>query len=301
MENHGNLNEVISAQFGESEQVDNGQNLEGALEEKAQEESKSEQNEQTEQFSSKFAALSRKEKAFRDQQADFDRQMQEFKLMREEFETSKAPKEEKKLPLEYRLKANPMETLSELGLDYETLTNLTLNDGKLTTDMQMKLMKEDMESSYSKKFEELQNRLDEKEKAEEESKYQQTIDNYMGEINQFVESNNEEYELIQANNASELVYNVVEEHYNDTGRVLETKEAADAVEAYLMEEAQKLFKVKKLSKLQEAVETPEPQIQRQSSPTLSNTLSSQVPHVGEQKLTNDQSKAKIAQLIKWTE
>ena len=51
-----------------------------------------------------------------------------------------------------------------------------------------------------------------------------------------------QYELIQANEANDIIYDVIEEHYNETGRILDIEEAAEAVESYLEEEAEKLLK-----------------------------------------------------------
>ena len=56
----------------------------------------------------------------------------------------------------------------------------------------------------------------------------QIQDNFQEEIGSFVSQN--EYELINASEANGLVYDVIEEHYNDTGRILDMKEAADAVD-----------------------------------------------------------------------
>ena len=71
--------------------------------------------------------------------------------------------------------------------------------------------------------------------------------NFQDEIGDFVKQNGEDYELIGASEAEGLVYDVIEEHYNETGRILDLKEAADAVESYLEEEAGKLMKLKKIS------------------------------------------------------
>jgi hypothetical protein len=302
-QNDGSLNETIAAQFAEKEET---QSVETALAEKEVKESKEavetdEAQEKDSNFNQKFASLSRKEKEFRQEREQFKREMEEFRRMKEEFETSnKKEEKEPELPLEYRLKKNPIETLQEIGLDYETLTELALNDGKLTSDMQMKLMREEIEKEISEKYKSIEERLNEKEKAEEEAKYQQTIQGFKAEIENVVKSDLESYELIEANEAIETVYDVIETHYEETGNILEIKEAADAVEAYLYEEAQKLLKLKKLSAGKEPTGDKEPEEKRHSSTTLSNDHSAQSVNDVDKKLTNEQSIAEAAKALKWT-
>ena len=132
-----------------------------------------EQTEQTEtdQFSKKFAALSRREKDIRTKEQEYEQKLADLQAKYE----AVAPKQEEvnneeQLPLEYRLKRNPLKTLEELGFGYEKLTELALNDGKLPPEMQMKLMREELESDYKKKFEALEEKLTAKELQEQELK-----------------------------------------------------------------------------------------------------------------------------------
>ena len=98
----------------------------------------------------------------------------------------------------------------------------------------------------------------------------------MREITDTVNSN-EKYELIQANSAVQLVYDVIEAHYNDTKNVLPIDEAAEHVENYLFEESKKLLNMKKLQSLfntpQASSKPVESRSQAVSKPTLSNALS----------------------------
>ncbi len=241
--NHGHMNEVVvnqeaadapqeSNDFDQLESQDSGE------------------------FDKKFAALSRKEKALRDRELELEKKYGGDK--------------EKELPLERRIRANPLKALEELGLDYDKLTELALNDGRLTPDMQMKLMREELENDYKDKFNSLEQRINAKEKMEEEAKYDAVKQGFVGEINSFVNENRNDFEYVAHNEATDVVYDVIEEHYNETGRILDIKEAVQAVESYLEEEAEKLLnlgKVKnRLTSLRDEYEPP----QRQSQTTLSN-------------------------------
>lgn len=290
--------------------VEGNQSLESALNEKATEEAEivsaegveevsEEKPEQKDEFASKFAALSRKEKALRQREQELESKLAEMEERLKAQEPKEEPKEPE-LPLEYRLKANPLKTLEELGMPYDKLTQLVLNDGKLPPEMQLELVKQDLDSKYSKEIEELRNQIQEREKQQEEARYQETIESFKHELNNFVKDNTEKYELISANDATDLVFEVIEDHYNDTGRILSNEEAADAVEEYLLEEAKKLAESKKLKSLFGAAEA-KPEVQeRKSQPTLSNNLSSQgVSPKSERFLSDDESKALAANLLKW--
>ena len=285
MENQEVMNETVQYQTDNAEPaVDASQIFEPEAESEGESQEVEEVREQEgedDQFSRKFAALSRREKDIRAKEADYEYRMSELEERLQELQN---PPEEPQAPIEERLRRNPFETLEEMGLGYDKLTELALNDGKLTPEMQMKLMREELEHGYKSKFEELEERLSQKEQEEEYNKYESIETNFKQEIDSFV-NGKDEFELINANGASDLVYDVIEEHYNDTGRVLNMDEAAEAVESYLEDELEKLMslgKVKsKFSPRQEQV------FKRQPSPTLSNAHSAQAYQRADRQLSNE--------------
>lgn len=265
---------------------------------------------QEDEFSSKFAALSRREKQLREKEAhmqgQYEKKLAELEarieaMQKPQVEEVAKPKE---LPLEYRLKKDPLGTLKELGLSFDQLTNLALNDGKLTPEMQMDLMRQEIDQKYSSELESLRNDLLERDRKQEEAKYNETVQNFQAELANFV-NDNDQYELIRANDATEVVFDVIEQHYNDTGRILSKQEAADQVEAYLEEEVEKLLKLNKLkNKLapQDAVrkvESPEP-TQIQKAPTLSNAHSAAASNI-RRPTSREDSVSIAASLLKWNE
>jgi hypothetical protein len=297
MENQEVMNETVQYQTDNAEPaVDASQIFEPEAESEGESQEVEEVREQEgedDQFSRKFAALSRREKDIRAKEADYEYRMSELEERLQELQN---PPEEPQAPIEERLRRNPFETLEEMGLGYDKLTELALNDGKLTPEMQMKLMREELEHGYKSKFEELEERLSQKEQEEEYNKYESIETNFKQEIDSFV-NGKDEFELINANGASDLVYDVIEEHYNDTGRVLNMDEAAEAVESYLEDELEKLMslgKVKsKFSPRQEQV------FKRQPSPTLSNAHSAQAYQRADRQLSNEESVREAAKLIRW--
>ena len=297
MENQEVMNETVQYQTDNAEPiVDASQIFEPEAEaggESQEVEEVREQEGEDDQFSRKFAALSRREKDIRAKEADYEYRMSELEEKLQELQN---PPEEPQAPIEERLRRNPFETLEEMGLGYDKLTELALNDGKLTPEMQMKLMREELEHGYKSKFEELEERLAQKEQEEEYNKYESIETNFKQEIDSFV-NGKDEFELINANGASDLVYDVIEEHYNDTGRVLNMDEAAEAVESYLEDELEKLMS---LGKVKSRFSPRQDQVfKRQPSPTLSNAHSAQAYQRADRPLSNEESVKEAAKLIRW--
>ena len=289
MENtHEHLNDVVMNQDSD---LDASEEVEQSLEE-------AREPEKSDDFSRKFAALSRREKEIRAKEAEYDKRIAELEERLGSF--GKKPEPEPELPIEYRLKKDPLRALEDMGLSYDKLTELALNDGKLTPEMQMRLMREELEGDYKKKFEELENRLLEKEKSDEQRRYDDIQRGFQNEIEDFVESNADRYELIKANEANDIIYDVIEEHYNDTGRILDIEEAAEAVENYLEEEAEKIFKLGKFrSKFGIENDFEQEESPRQSQVTLSNAMSAQANERVGRKLSDEESKALAAKMLKW--
>jgi hypothetical protein len=270
---HGHMNDVVV-------------NQEAAEPQEESNEFKDLEQPQDSEFDRKFAALSRKEKALRDRELELDK---------------KYGNKEKELPLERRIRANPLKALEELGLDYDKLTELALNDGRLTPDMQMKLMREELENDYKDKFNSLEERLNTKEKMEEEAKYDAVKQGFVGEINSFISENKSDFEYVAHNDATDVVYDVIEEHYNETGRILDIKEAVEAVESYLEEEAEKLLNLGKVKNRLTSMRDEYEQPQRQSQTTLSNAHSAQANERVARKLSDEESKSAMAKMLQWDE
>ena len=291
-ESHEHLNDVVVNQTEGAEDTgdlyDHNEYVADSYEEA------SEEGSNQDQFASKFAALSRKEKALRERESEYDSRFEEMEKQLAEYEQSN---QEPEIDWEHMLRNDPLRALEEAGLGYDKLTELALNDGRLTPDMQMKAMREELENDYQRKFEELEERLNVKEESEAESYYDSVQENFQDEIVGLVHSDPERFELVQASEADGLIYDVIEEHYNETGRVLEIEEAADAVESYLEEEAGKLMRLRKVGG-RFGIDPLE--LEDMEQVTLSNEHSAQVNYDGANRmLSNDESKARAARMLQW--
>ena len=291
-ESHEHLNDVV---VNQTEGAEDTGNLYDHNEYAAESyEEAGEEGSSQDQFASKFAALSRKEKALRDRESEYESKFEEMERKLAEYE---AQSQEPEVDWEHMLRNDPLRALEEAGLGYDKLTELALNDGKLTPDMQLSAMRQELENDYQRKFEELEERLNAKEQSEADSYYDAVQENFQDEITGVVMSDPDRFELVQASEASALVYDVIEEHYNETGRVLDIEEAADAVESYLEEEAGKLMKLKKLSS-RLGIDPRELELMEQV--TLSNDHSAQVNYEGANRMLSDEeSKTRAARMLQW--
>lgn len=247
-------------------------------------------------FASKFAALSRKEKQLRQQEA-------QYQTLKKELESLKAKQEEDLKPylsLKDKLKSDPLSALAELGLSYEDLTKqFVLKEPETPEQKTMSVIEslkqeiESLKAERNKEKEESQKTQEElKRKTEERAKQ-----NYLEHLTKYV-NDSAEYELIKANDAVEMIYDVMDQVYTETGKVPTEKEAADHVEAYLLEEVKKLSGLKKVKGLlQPTIAAPEPE--KTPSATLSNNLAQQVPSSGDRLPSDDESKRMMANLLKW--
>ena len=293
-ENHAHLNDVVQNVDGNPE----GEQLDSSIEYEDQgyvaDSYDQPQEGSQDHFASKFAALSRKEKALRDREAEYEARFEDMQHRLAEYENQSS---EPDVDWESMLRNDPLGALEEVGLGYDKLTELALNDGKLTPDMQLAAMREEMESEYRRKFEDLENRLTEKEQAEENAYYDSVQNNFQEEIGSFVAQNPEKYELIEASNANDLVFDVIEEHYNETGSILDIEEAADAVEDYLEQEANKFMKLRKISS---RLGVDPRELEQLEQVTLSNDHSAQVQYDGANRMLSDEeSKARSARMLQW--
>ena len=291
-ESHEHLNDVVVNQTEGAEDTGDLYDHNEYAAESYQE--AGEEGSSQDQFASKFAALSRKEKALRDRESEYESKFEEMERRLAEYE---AQSQEPEVDWEHMLRNDPLRALEEAGLGYDKLTELALNDGKLTPDMQLAAMRQELENDYQRKFEELEERLNAKEQSEVESYYDAVQENFQDEIAGVVMSDPDRFELVQASEASALVYDVIEEHYNETGRVLDIEEAADAVESYLEEEAGKLMKLKKLSS---RLGIDPRELEAMEQVTLSNDHSAQVNYEGANRMLSDEeSKARAARMLQW--
>jgi hypothetical protein len=235
--------------------------------------------------SARFAALSKREKEIVRKEQEFKKSIEHAKYIEENME---------------RFKRSPKTVLSELGLDYESFTKMYLDelDGK---EPERKV--EDFIKEIDEKHESRWKNLEEQQKELQEQKQQEVIDNFKKQIKENLSSEEslDKYELINVKKAYDVVYGVIEQHFNDTmgedgqGEILSIDEAADIVEKHFEEEAQTFLKAKKL---QSKVAPKEKKVTTLSNKSTS-TNTSVKPEEYSYLSKTEESKRRAAEKLKW--
>lgn len=235
-------------------------------------------------LSSRFALLARKEKELRDREQSAKQYEQKLKDAEER---------------EAKAKADPIAALQAAGYSYEDATNFVLNDKQPTEDMARKV--------ESDRIKQLETRLSERDKQEAYQKYQQQVVQYKETIGGHLDQGAEKYPLVNSlDHKKEVVYDLCESHHRETGNTLELDEAC----AYIEDSFRNQFKAfistevgkKMASELLVPAEPTKPEeLKATSSNTLTNKQSTTVPTPRERRMTNEESVAEAAKILRYNE
>lgn len=253
-------------------------------------EANTEGNQQDEsQFSARFAALSRKEKAIVDQQAQMKADSEKF---------------DKVSSLESKIKENPLAVLEHYGITLDQLVSHTLGDEAPapTAEAQIESLRAEIEGFKQAKIDEVQKAKDD---SAEQTKtaQEEAVVAHQQQIGTLLSDSKEKYELIHLQGAQELVWEVTETHFAKHSEVLTPEQAADKVEEYLDKQVRSAMDLKRFKP--EDKKTTSPFMVEQVKPTVkqSQTLTSE--HVQQAKpsetktLNTEDSKQQAANLLKW--
>lgn len=227
-------------------------------------------------FSSRFAALTRKERAI----VERERQLKQF-------QNDPTWKEYQQFR---ELKANPRQNaiklVESMGVPlkdfYEDLTGTILNDGKPSVELELKAIKDELAR-------ERQEKLDGKKK-QEQADNDRFINQYKADIVGAIEKQADDFELMNLNKESgsiDLALEVAIEHFRVHKEIPTHVEVCKAVESYLETESKKLLSAKKF-----AVKTEVPQTEKPSEPQTGAAAAKTAPVIAQPKtLTNSNSAA----------
>lgn len=263
-------------------------------EKKPEEEKKPETKEQASQ---RFAMLAKKEKALLVNQQKLKTQEQELEkrlVPALKFEEAKAACAE-----------NPMLALEMLGITYDQLTQFQLN-GKMPNSTEIKLKQLEQKLAGKEKADlEAKEREEQERRNNQETANEKKIADFKIQIDDYIKSNSEKYELTNINDASHLIFQKIEEHFHrtnketGTGILLSVEEAADAVEKFLEAQVEKNLSAKKLA----AKVAPQPKEEPKQTPsaqqrTISNDMTGSTPSMLPAKTERDRMNRAMAALSK---
>ncbi|MEM4724102.1 MAG: hypothetical protein QXP01_03745 [Candidatus Hadarchaeum sp.] len=237
------------------------------------------QQKATFELDDKFASLAKKEREF----------FLKEKRLKELEEKIKRYQE-----LEALKERDPLDFLREAGVDLEkVLTRYAEVGGKSVDEKVVEL---------EKRYQELERIIKEKEAEARRLQEQTAVENFKANLVKEIQSNTERWELTNNQEAYDLVFDVIERHFQVTkeqtgeGEVLPIEKAADMVERYLEERLKKAINAKKLQSLLPKQEPKAPSV----GPTLSNSMAGNIQQAtgSSALLPRDQALKEIAKRFK---
>lgn len=229
-------------------------------------------------ISTQYANLARKEKAIRAkalQQEQAYKAKEAAMLAREEAFKAKEAEYQSKYISKDKLSQDTLNALADAGLTYDQITELMLNSNSPERKQQS-----DYEKRLDAKLAELERKQADGVKAQQEQQtqaYQQAIKQIKSDTTSLVTSD-PNFETIKETNSIDDVVELIERTFKQDGILLSVEDAAKQVEDYLVEEAFKLTKLKKiqqrLTPAKPAEVQQEPPKQPQTLKTLTNAVAS---------------------------
>lgn len=233
-----------------------------------------------ETLSSQYAILARKEKALRLRDQQLRQKEATIKAQEDAARAALAPKaptfDESKYVSRDKLAQDPFSVLAELGLSYDQLTNLALNAPKpeeVALKNQLAALRAEIDSLKGE-----QNNTKKSWEDQQQASYKQAVNQIRQETQQLV-SRDPAFETIRETKSVGDVVELIERTFNEDGILLSVEEAAQQVEEYLVDEAMKLTKIKKIQQrlqpaAKPAAKATEAPKQQQPMKTLTNSVSS---------------------------
>lgn len=218
----------------------------------------------------RFALLARKEQDLLRKQQAVKQQQQ---ILAQQAEQLRAFEQAKKQAL-----LNPLDALKQLGLTYEQITEFVLNDNKPTPNAEVMSVRQELEE-FKRAQREEQEKLLEQQREMQTREQQAIIESFREEVGEYVSQHAETYELTNLYGGANLVSDVIEEHFKQSGKLLTIPEAAKLVEEHYEELARKAQQTKKFAVTQQKVASTQAQTAAPApklGPTLSNDLSANV-------------------------
>lgn len=229
-------------------------------------------------LSSEYAILARKEKVLRARDAQLRQREAAIKAAEDAKQAAQRPViDESQYISKSKLQQDLFGTLAEMGLTYDQITQQAVNaptPEKVALDQELKAMREELKA--------LKGEQDNTKKSWEEQQqqsYKQAVAQIKSEASSLI-THNPAFETIKETGSVDDVVELIERTFREDGTLMTVEEAAQQVEDYLVEEALKIARIKKIQqRLQPAApaaQAPKPtsQPQQPQMKTLTNQVSS---------------------------
>lgn len=284
--------EASAIKTAESRQNDTTESVES---ETVKEETKAVEEEP---ISSQYAVLARKEKALRQRDQQLRAREAAIKTQEDASKAALAPPkpafDESKYISKDRLLEDTFGALSELGLTYDQLTERALNAPKsedLAITNELKALREELKAIKGETENTKKSIQD-----QQTQSYQQAVAQIRNEAKNLVD-HNPDFETIKETSSIGDVVDLIEQTFKEDGILLTVEEAARQVEDYLVEEAMKITKIKKIQQRMQAAApkpTPTAAVQESTSQPKQQQLKTLTNSVGTSRQLSARERALLA-------
>jgi hypothetical protein len=249
--------------------------------------------------SKRFAALAKRERALVRQQEELKAERAKLETRDREYADLQKGRD-RQTELEALKKTNALKWLEAQGVTYQDITSLVLNDGKATPDMAVREVKQQFEA-YKAEQEKAREDGVQAEKQRQQVEYDRVLEDFKVEVTGYIDSNKGEYELIALHDATSVVLSTIEQHFENTQKVLSIKEAAEMVESWLEDRIAKSLDTKRLKSRMAA---PPPTKDADTKPvppsaqtrTITNSMTTSAPSLLPAQTEQDRIKRALAAL-----
>lgn len=196
-------------------------------------------------LSRQFAQLSRQEKALRAKQIQQDQQFRQREAdlkAREDAISAKDQTYNTGYISRDKLKSNPLLALSEVGVDYNSITEQILNQSSV--DPRLEAHINDLKTQIAE-LKDANSKRDQTYQDEQKTNYENAKRQILADTKTLV-SQDESYEIIKATGSYQDVVELIEETYKKDGILMTVEEAAKEVADYLEEQTIKLTNLNRI-------------------------------------------------------
>ena len=245
--------------------------------------------------SERFAALSRREKQLFKKQQEFKSQQAQMQKQAEQYQQFEA--------LRQQVASNPLKAMEVLGISYQQLTDFILNGQKPTPELEVQQVRKEVEALKQQRQLE-QQQAQQMQKRREEARFQADSKEFDEDISKFMTDNVEKYELVSMHAAQPIIRATIEQHYRNTKQIMDIEDATKLVEEYLEEqvrntvEKSKKFQAKQTPKEGQGQASKQEGGKSNSTPTLTNAMTSSAPSLLPAKTEADRISRAMAALSK---
>lgn len=189
-------------------------------------------------LSPQYAALARRERALRRQIQALRQKETELKAKEEQSSRYVDP-DKFKQELRQRAQVDPMGMMQEFGLSYDQLTNLMLNQPS-AEQQEIARLKQEIQT-----IKEAQGKTNERFDQEQQKAYDQAVKQIRSEAENMVSSDSR-FETVKEMGQVEAAVELIKLNFEKEGTLMSIEEALESVEDYLIDEAVRVAKLKKV-------------------------------------------------------